>query len=117
MPEPTKALATVLRDVADLVKVSELRTLRTPEPAARQEHRAAILQSLYDERHRLTRAKRLGQATPNELEYLAELNDYLAKWERAEVRAAQQRDSEIWARLDNLAADLVALKSKAKYEK
>lgn len=122
MRELTEATGTDARDVGEVVKVRELhtpevRTVGTTASPAADEHRAAILASLYEERHRLTRAKRLGQATENEQEYLAELNDYIAQWERAEVRVAQQRDNQIWTRLDDLAADLVALKSKAKYEK
>jgi hypothetical protein len=117
MPELTIATRSETHDVAEVVKVPELRTLRTAAPGVRHEHRAAILSSLYDERHRLNRSKRLGQATANELEYLTELNAYIDEWERAEVREVQQRDSAIWARLDEVAAGLVALKSKAKYEK
>jgi hypothetical protein len=117
MPELTIATGTEPHDVDEVVKVPELRTLRTATPAVRHEHRAAILSSLYDERHRLNRSKRLGQATANDLEYLTELNAYISDWERAEVREAQQRDSAIWARLDEVAASLVALKAKAKYEK
>lgn len=117
MPELTIATGSETQDVAEVVKVAELRTLRTAAPAVRNEHRAAILAPLYDERSRLNRSKRLGEATANDLEYLTELNAYIAEWERAEVREAQKRDSAIWARLDEVAADLVALKSKAKYEK
>lgn len=116
------------RDVADAVKVadaaslskavrvSELKAVTVDEPV-RREQRAAILASLYEERQRLNKARRLGQASANDLEYLNDLDEYIAQWERVEVRVAKERDGEIWSRLDNIAAELVGLKASAKYEK
>ena len=79
--------------------------LVTPTPATTQE-REAILVSLHEERRRLTQAKRLGQATKADDEYLAELKDYIDKWQAMEVASAKQTD-DVWARFEAVASMLL----------
>ena len=86
-----------------------LRYLRVDrqQPATR-EMRDAILSSLYDERKDLSRAKRLGKASPNEESYLNDLNAYIDQWEAEEARTGQA-DDDVWERLESLASAALSL--------
>lgn len=79
--------------------------LVTRTPITSQE-REAILVSLHEERRRLTQAKRLGQATKADDEYLAELKDYIDEWQAMEVATAKQSD-DVWARFEAVASTLL----------
>lgn len=69
----------------------------------------AILKSLYQERRRLIQAKRLGQFSSDEQEYLADLTQYIDHWESFEFRP---RDgSDVWRRLEAIAGLLVSPQS------
>ena len=81
----------------------------------RNEERDAILHSLYGERSRLNQARRLGEVTAADEEYLLELNEYIDSWEAAETEAAEQHD--IWERLDALAASVLSVDAKIRQQK
>lgn len=79
-------------------------------PQASSADRDAILASLFAERRELNRAKRLGTASANQLEYLSELNDYINSVEAAETREAEEHG--VWAKLEDLASAVVDLQVK-----
>jgi hypothetical protein len=74
--------------------------------------REAILRSLYDERAEYNRKRRLDGLTANEEAYLADLNEYIDRYEKPEV---DRSSSALWAQLDQLAASLLtAIETKNK---
>lgn len=77
---------------------------------ASAEEREAILTSLYNEREGLTRAKRLGEMSPGDAEYLVELNQYIDEWEAAETKTSASDD--VWTKLDTLAQSMLAVQAK-----
>jgi hypothetical protein len=74
--------------------------------------RDAILESLYAERRVLTRARRLGQLSKSDGEYLADLEQYIADIQKPVARVRQRAD--VWARLDALVATVVTIEAKAR---
>lgn len=72
--------------------------------------RDAILSSLYAERSGLTRARRLGGLSPQDAEYLSELEAYIDHWEAAEAHEATQQD-DVWRRLDEIAGSLLGVQA------
>ena len=71
--------------------------------------RDAILKSLYNERQHLTRARRLGRASPHDEEFLQELNQYIDEWEARERRSDHVED--VMARLEKLQAATVVVQT------
>jgi len=71
--------------------------------------RDAILASLYEERSRLTRLRRLGATSPNDEEYLAELDQYIDEWQGEDV--AVLSDASVWAKLEGLASSVLAVQA------
>jgi len=69
--------------------------------------RDAILSSLYAERSTLARARRLGEISPADEEYLAEINQYIDHWERQEPRAFD----DVWGKLEKAARSLMAIQA------
>jgi hypothetical protein len=77
---------------------------------ASDEDREAILRSLYAERSTLTRAKRVGRFTASDAEYLADLNQYIDRWEAPE-RQTQSDDNPVWSKLEALAESVVGIEA------
>ncbi len=78
--------------------------------AAASADREAILESLYQERRKYTQAKRLGEMVQGDEAYLAELNQYIDRWEADETRS--NRSDDVWERLEALAASMLAVQAK-----
>lgn len=76
-------------------------------PSAQE--RDAILDSLYTKRAHLTSARRMGELTAAEQEYLEELELYIDHWEADEMRTAAS--DEVWHKLDELASSLLSVHS------
>lgn len=73
------------------------------------EEKDAILTSLYEERSRLNRAMRLGQASRNDEEYFADLNLYIDGWEASEPSPLESAG--VWAKLEELASSVLAVQA------
>jgi len=88
----------------EVVRINE-RDLAGPR-AATEGERAAVLSSLYRERKRLLRAKRLHGLSKEEGAYLDDLTGEINRWERP--RSDDSPQAEVWDELERLAAQIVA---------
>lgn len=74
---------------------------------ARSEDREAILSSLYEERRKLNRAKRVNSLSSSEQDYLAELERYIDQWEEPD----QDARADIWTRFEDAARSMLLLQA------
>ena len=82
-----------------------------PDVSPTREAREAILDSLYNERTELTRARRLRTLSKQDEEYLVELNAYIDRWEAPEAEE-EGASTDVWRRLDALASSMLSLQAR-----
>ena len=75
----------------------------------------AILNSLYEERRRLTKAKRLGDLRPGDEEYLLDLNRYIDRLEAPQPEASA--DAAVLRQLDSLLSSLLSVQAKVERQR
>ena len=81
-------------------------------PSVTPAEREAILRSLYAERTPLTRARLLGQLSPEDAAYLADVEAYINQLETAEAADARHvTQSDVLSRLEEIAAAFVTARA------
>src|SRR5258708_38858104 len=91
---------------------------RIVDPSTRATHgtsseeKEAILASLYDERAKLNRAKRLGTISRDDDEYLSELDRYVNRWEAVGSEDTEDAVDDVFARLEAVASMLLGVQAK-----
>lgn len=103
---PTYERASVSGGVSEELQMRRSLTVDAPalSRSVSTEDREAILESLYEERTELTRARRLGTLSPADADYLTDLNRYIDAWEKDEGASS----SDVWKRLEAIASSVLS---------